>query len=223
MRRRIRAVLFDLDGTLVDSAPDLIATLAWLRRSEGLADVDYGPMRHLAAQGALGMIEAGFADRPDLDRSFLRTRFLERYAGHLWVESRPYSGVEEMLRGLVERDLRLGVVTNKLAYLAEPLLRAAGWSERLECVIGGDTAARAKPHPAPILEACRRLAVQPAEALMVGDDIRDIQAGRSAGSVTAVAAWGYLGPDSRPQEWGAHHVLAAPGEIQLKLNDNNEI
>ncbi|TVS12354.1 MAG: HAD family hydrolase [Wenzhouxiangella sp.] len=222
MSRRIRAVLFDLDGTLVDSAPDLLATLAWLRRSHGLPELqDYQSFRHLASRGALGMIEGGFADRPDLDRTRLRSQFLDRYAANLWVESRAFDGIEGLLQLLKARDLRLGVVTNKLAFLAEPLIRAAGWQDRLECVIGGDTAAFPKPHPAPVLEACRRLSVQPGQALMVGDDVRDIRAGLSAGSLTAVAGWGYLGPDDPPQGWGAHHVLARPTHLMEILESSD--
>lgn len=222
MRPRIRAVLFDLDGTLVDSAPDLMATLAWLRRSQGLADLEHVPPRYLAARGALGMIEAGFGDRPDLDRDALRKQFIEHYAAHLWVGSRAYEGVDEVLDGLVRRGLGLGVVTNKLGYLAQAVIRAAGWNRILSCVIGGDTTLRAKPHPAPVLEACRRLSVHPGEALMVGDDPRDIEAGRRAGSRTAVAAWGYLQPGSQPSEWGAQAVFQTPMEITNKVMEINE-
>lgn len=221
MRPRIRAVLFDLDGTLVDSAPDLMATLTWLRRSQGLADLENAPPRYLAARGALGMIEAGFDDRPDLDRDALRKQFIEHYAAHLWVGSRAYEGVEEVLHGLLRRGIGLGVVTNKLGHLATAVIRAAGWNGILSCVIGGDTTVRAKPHPAPVLEACRRLSVHPGEALMIGDDPRDIEAGRRAGSRTAVAAWGYLPPGSRPAEWGAQAVLRAPMEIEHKVLEIN--
>ncbi len=211
MTRRLRAVLFDLDGTLVDSAPDLFATLAWLRRSHDLPELDdYRAFRHLASRGALGMIEGGFADRPDLDRARLREQFMDHYRAHLWVESRAFEGIEPLLQNLKERDLRLGVVTNKLANLAEPLIRAAGWQDQLECVIGGDTANLPKPHPAPVLEACRRLGVHPGQAVMVGDDPRDIRAGLSAGSLTAVAEWGYVEPGDTPEDWGAHHLLARP-------------
>ncbi|MEE4637788.1 MAG: HAD-IA family hydrolase [Wenzhouxiangella sp.] len=212
--RSLRAVLFDLDGTLVDSAPDLLGALAWLRRRLDLPARDYGGLRHHASRGALGIIEAGFSDQPGLDREQLRARFLDRYAEHYWVESRPFAGVDAMLEHLRSEGLSLAVVTNKVWRLADPLVAAAGWKTLLPCVIGGDTAVRPKPDPAPVLEACLRLGVSPDEALMVGDDIRDIEAGRRAGCRTAAATWGYVAPGEDPRSWGADHLLGQPDEIQ---------
>jgi phosphoglycolate phosphatase len=211
--RTLRAVLFDLDGTLVDSAPDLLAALAWLRQSHDLPPLDYAGLRHHASRGALGIIEAGFSDQPGLDREQLRARFLDRYAEHFWVESRAFPGVETMLERLRRQRLSLAVVTNKVWRLADPLVAAAGWKTLLPCVIGGDTACRPKPDPAPVLEACRRLGVCPDEALMVGDDIRDIKAGRTAGCQTAAATWGYVAPGQDPRSWDADHLLAHPEDI----------
>ncbi len=211
--RIIRAVLFDLDGTLVDSAPDLLAALAWLREVRGLAPLDYSLLRHHASRGALGIIEAGFSDQPGLDRERLRAEFLDRYARHFWVESRPFEGIETMLRQLHSDKLALAVVTNKVARLAVPLVAAAGWKSMLDCVIGGDTAPSPKPHPAPVLEACRRLGVHPGDAIMVGDDIRDIEAGRRAGCLTAAASWGYVAPGQDPRQWGADHLLTHPHQV----------
>lgn len=216
--RTLRAVLLDLDGTLVDSAPDLLAALAWLRQIHGLPALDYADLRHHASRGALGIIEAGFSDQPALDRDQLRLQFLERYAQRFWVESRAFAGIESMLQQLRAQGLALAVVTNKVWRLAAPLVEAAGWDEVLPCVIGGDTASRPKPDPAPVLEACRRLDVSPAEALMVGDDVRDIEAGRSAGCRTAAATWGYVAPGQDPKSWGADHLLAHPEEILKVIN-----
>lgn len=221
--RTIRAVLFDLDGTLVDSAPDLFAALAWLRADHGLPALQYQALRHYASRGAMGMIEAGFADQPGLDRELLRERFLEFYAGNLWVHSRPFEGVERALDELREAGLGLAVVTNKMFSLAQPLIRAAGWQDRFGCVVGGDTAARPKPHPAPVLEACRRLAVHPGEALMVGDDARDISAGSRAGSLTAAATWGYVAPGENPSAWAADGLLSDPSELLSIISYFNDL
>ena len=220
MTRKLEAVLFDLDGTLVDSAPDLIATVGWLRQQHGLAPIELSSLGHLASRGALGLIEAGFADRPELDRALLRAEFLEYYADHLWINSRPYTGIERLLDALSEHNMPAAVVTNKPTQLAAALIEAAGWRQRFGCVIGGGCTERPKPHPAPVLEACRRLGVRPTETWMVGDDRRDIEAGRRAGSLTVAAAWGYLAGDD-PAEWNAHQVLASPQDLHIFYMKNN--
>ncbi|MEE4295773.1 MAG: HAD-IA family hydrolase [Wenzhouxiangella sp.] len=213
--RELRAVLFDLDGTLVDSAPDLVGTLIWLREQYALAPIDHSQLRHHASRGALGLIEAGFADRPDLPRDALRQAFLARYAERLWQDSHAFEGIEVILHQLHSAGLGLGVVTNKVAGLAEPLIVQAGWSDLFGCVVGGDTTPFPKPHPGPVLEACRCLGVHPGDAMMVGDDRRDIEAGRSAGCLTAVATWGYIPPGQNPVGWDADHLLSDPSSILL--------
>lgn len=222
MLRRPQAVLFDLDGTLVDSAPDLVATLGWLRSRHQLRPIDLKGMGALASRGALALIEAGFADRPDIDRSLLREQFLRRYADHLWQESRIYDGVEALLDRLGSLGLALAVVTNKPKVLADALIQSAGWSGLFQHVVGGGCTALAKPHPAPVLEACRRLGVNPAEAWMVGDDRRDIEAGRGAGSLTFAAAWGYLAGED-PNSWGPHRVISTPRELHSIVNETNDL
>ncbi len=222
MARRLDAVLFDLDGTLVDSAPDLVATVGWLRQAHSLEPIELTGLAPLASRGAIGLIEAGFADRPDLDRGMLREQFLAHYADHLWVDSRPYAGVAELLDALAERDVPIAIVTNKPTLLAEALIAAAGWQERFGALIGAGCTAQVKPHPAPVLEACRRLSVLPTDACMIGDDRRDVEAGRRAGSLTLGASWGYLAGDD-PADWGADEVFSSPEHLQEFLMKYNEL
>jgi len=220
MARRLHAVLFDLDGTLVDSAPDLVDTVVWLRAQHGLDPIETSGLGMLASRGALGLIEAGFSDRADLDRAALREQFLAHYTRHLWVRSRPYEGVEPLLDALRERQIALAVVTNKPTALARAVIEAAGWQKRFDCLVGGGCTALPKPHPAPVLEACRRLAIAPGDTWMIGDDRRDIEAGRRAGSLTIAAAWGYLAGDD-PAGWNAHQIVSAPDELHSLLIENN--
>ncbi|HMA98495.1 MAG TPA: HAD-IA family hydrolase [Wenzhouxiangella sp.] len=221
--REPRAVLFDLDGTLVDSAPDLLGALAWLRDQHGLKPLEYSGLRHHASRGALGIINAGFQDRPDLDRERLRKDFLERYEQNLWIDSHPFEGIEDLLRVLCDRGLGLGVVTNKLEYLAKPLVAAAGWQDVFDCIVGGDTAPNPKPHPAPVLEACRRLGIHPSQAMMVGDDIRDIESGQRSGCITVAATWGYVAPGEDPSQWHADHLVDDPQKMNNLIIKNNYV
>ncbi|MGY6554505.1 MAG: HAD family hydrolase [Wenzhouxiangella sp.] len=221
MARRLKAVLFDLDGTLVDSAPDLVASLAWLRAQHGLPAGNLHELGQLTSRGAAALIEAGFADRPDLDRERLRQQFLAHYADHLWHESRVYEGIEVLLDAISERGLALAVVTNKLTALAQNLVREAGLAKRFGVLVGGGCTPLPKPHPAPVLEACRRLGVAPFETWMVGDDRRDIESGRRAGALGLAAAWGYLAGED-PYSWAAHRVLSTPGELQTMLEDQRD-
>ncbi|MCH8479098.1 MAG: HAD hydrolase-like protein, partial [Wenzhouxiangella sp.] len=153
----VAAVLFDLDGTLADTAPDLIGTLQVLRSRRQLPPLPESLLRHQASRGALGLLEAGFADQPGLEWRALRPEFLEHYAENLWVRSRPFAGIEAVLDALAEAGLVMAVVTNKPGFLTEPLLLAAGWDQRFACVISGDTVARSKPAPDPVLAACHRI------------------------------------------------------------------
>lgn len=186
-----KAVLFDLDGTLLDSAPDLVGSLNWVRRSEGMAPLPVSDMSQFASKGALGLLRAGMpAADPDRLEAW-RSLFLEHYAENSYRESRLYDGVPELLRCLADSGIPWGVVTNKIESLTIPIIKAARLQESIGCVVCGDTLAESKPHPAPVLFACRVLEVNPGEALFVGDDIRDIEAGQAAGTHTAAAHYGY--------------------------------
>ena len=211
-----RAILFDLDGTLADTAPDLAAAVNLLRTARGLAPTAYDILRPTASAGARGMIGASFGVTPD-DARFqeLRDGFLANYAAAMAVHSSLFPGVVELLAGIEAAGLRWGVVTNKPARFTDPLLPQIGLGHAA-CVVSGDTTAHAKPHPAPLLEAAARLGLAPEQCWYVGDDLRDIQAGRAAAMPTIAAGWGYCGP-VEPQAWQADHLLLQPLEILALL------
>ena len=208
-----RAVLFDLDGTLADTAPDLARALNALLVEHGRAPIPIEVTRPLTSSGARGMIQAGFGLTPgSAQYESLKTRFLELYGASICVETRLFAGIDELLRALEQREVRWGVVTNKLDRFTRPLLDALELTSRAACIVSGDTVARAKPHPDPLLHASRALALDPAACLYVGDDLRDIQAARAAGMPILAAGYGYLGDEGDPHEWGADAVIDHPLE-----------
>ncbi|MDD5388684.1 MAG: HAD-IA family hydrolase [Gallionellaceae bacterium] len=206
-----RTILFDLDGTLVDTAPDLAHALNVLRSRRGLAPLADSVTRPQASHGTQGLLRVGFGvSREQAAFSALREEFLEVYASHLTSHSPLFPGVAEMLASLEARGLKWGVVTNKPARYTEPLLDHLGLLARAACVVSGDTCAQPKPHPAPMLHACMLTASDPAECLYVGDAERDVAAAAAIGIPTLVALYGYLGKDDRPEAWGAHGFIEAP-------------
>ncbi len=215
--RSPKAVLFDLDGTLADTAPDLIGALGGLRAELGLPAIDPAPLRPVASRGAPAILAAGLPELTDTEREQLRQRFLDEYRAHCWTDSRVFNGIPACLDAIESLGMRWGIVTNKLEWLALPVIEQAGMRDRAGCLIAGDTAARPKPAPDPVLEACRRLAVYPEQTLFVGDDERDVIAGRAAGVRTAVAQWGYIAEDCDVSSWGADFSIATPTELELLL------
>ena len=207
-----RAVLFDLDGTLADTAPDLAAAVNLMRTERGLAPTPYELLRPTASAGARGMIGAAFGLTPqDAGYEELRVQWFNHYQAAMAVHSTLFGGVPELLAGISEAGMAWGIVTNKPARFTDPLLPQIGLSHAA-CVISGDTTGHAKPHPAPVLEAARRLGISPEHCWYVGDDLRDIEAGRAAGMVTVACAWGYCGP-VEPLQWGADYLLDTPADL----------
>ncbi len=210
----IRAVLFDLDGTLADTAPDLAAALNRLLAEHGRRPVSLERARPVTSSGARGMLQVGFGiDPQDSEYDRLKARFLDLYAERICAETRLFDGIAELLAALEGRGLAWGVVTNKPERFTVSLLEALELRARAACVVGGDTTERAKPHPEPLLHAAQALGVEAARCLYVGDDLRDVQAARAAGMQVVAAAYGYLGEGGDPRAWGADAVVAHPLEV----------
>ena len=206
---RPEAILFDLDGTLADTAPDLAQALNKLRLDRGLEPAPYASLRPYASAGARGLIGAGLGLTPEAEEyEALRIAFLGNYESAIAVHSRLFDGVPELLGQLDQAGIAWGVVTNKAMRFTDRLVPLIGLGHAA-CIISGDTTPHAKPHPAPLLEGARRLGKAPAQCWYVGDDMRDIQAGRAAGMATIAAAWGYCGSDG-PTRWNAHAIAESP-------------
>ena len=209
---RPQAILFDLDGTLADTAPDLAAALNKLRTERGMEPAPYASLRPYASAGARGLIGAGLGLQPDVDEyEALRVAFLDNYAAAISVHSRLFDDVPELLRRLEEAGISWGIVTNKAMRFTDALVPRIGLGHA-GCIVSGDTTPHAKPHPAPLLKAAQQLGISPSACWYVGDDLRDVQAGRAAGMTTIAAAWGYCGSDG-PAKWNAHAIAAAPLDL----------
>ena len=210
----IQAILFDLDGTLIDSAPDLAGTANDMRAARGLPPMPYAALRRMVGAGARGMMGVAFEVLPGHeDFEALRDEFFERYQKRLLQETRVFEAVPPMLQHLQKRGLPWGIVTNKSARFGQPVIEGLQLHVHSVVHIYGDTTPHAKPHPEPLLEAARRMNVDPRRCLYVGDDLRDIQAGQAAGMRTLAAAWGYLGAAAPIEEWGADAIVHQPGDI----------
>ena len=213
-----RAVLFDLDGTLADTAPDLAAAVNWLRTERGLDPSPYAILRPTASAGARGMIGAAFGLKPGDDGyEELRVQWFERYQSAMAVHTTLFDGIVELLDGIHAAGMAWGIVTNKPMRFTDPLVPQIGLGHA-DCIVSGDTTPHAKPHPAPLLEAARRLGIEPADCWYVGDDLRDIEAGKAAGMVTVGCNWGYCGSVA-PSEWGADYLLDTPQHLLALLRE----
>lgn len=211
MTRRADVILFDLDGTLVDSAPDLAGAANDLRIARGLTPLALADLRPMVGAGARGMVGLAFGVTPgEPDYEGLKTDFLDTYAARLLQDTRVFDLMAPVLDALDLQGLRWGIVTNKVLRLAEPIVRGLGLASRSGALVAGDSTPHSKPHPAPLLEAARRIGADPARCVYVGDDLRDVQAGRAAGMATLAAAWGYLGLGDPVHEWGADAVIERP-------------
>lgn len=210
----VAAVLFDLDGTLADSAGDLALALNRVRADAGLPPVPAAPLRAYASSGARGLLEAGMGVTPaHADYEPLRRAFLAHYAQCLAETTRLYEGVAELLDAIEARGLAWGIVTNKHARFTGPVVAALALAPRARVVVSGDTTPNPKPHPAPLLHAAAALTVPPDRCVYVGDDLRDVEAGRAAGMATIVAGYGYMGQSGDPAQWPATGWIDAPLDL----------
>ena len=214
----IRAVLFDLDGTLIDTAPDLGYALNLQRNRHGLPALDNALIRPQASHGARGLLGVGFDLHPDDPHyGIMREEFLQIYSENICGHSVPFPGILELLSVLEAKNLAWGVVTNKPARFTEPLMSILDLAERARCIVSGDTCPHCKPHPAPMLVAAELCQTTPAQCLYVGDAARDIEAATAAGMPALAAAWGYLDSTDAPETWGAHAIIHAPAELLAYL------
>jgi 2-phosphoglycolate phosphatase len=210
----LRGVLFDLDGTLVDSAPDLAGAANRLRADHGLEPLPLELLRPMVGSGARGMVGVAFDVAPGEPRfEPLRDAFLAHYEAGLLQSTRPFDGVDQMLSALEAAGIPWGIVTNKAARFTTPIVAGLGLVKRAAVVVCGDTTPHAKPHPEPLWHAARAMGLAPESVVYVGDDLRDAQAARAAGMTMVAATWGYLGLGEPVHEWGADALVAAPSQL----------
>lgn len=210
----VQAVLFDLDGTLIDSAPDLAAAADAMRVARDMPSLPYELYRPMAGAGARGLLSVAFEIAPDHpDYPALVEEFLGNYEQSLTQRTQIFEGIPELLQALVSQGLPWGVVTNKVERFTLPLTRAIDLFDSASVIVSGDTTPHAKPHPAPLLEAARRIGVDPGRCVYVGDDERDILAGRAAGMRTVAATYGYLVPQTDVAQWGANATIHCGNEL----------
>lgn len=209
-------MLFDLDGTLVDTAPDMVAVLQDLQRDHGQAAISYDVARMSVSNGALGLIRIAFPDADEEQRSDLHQQYLRRYTANVCRQSAVFPGLEALLDRLDAASRPWGIVTNKPARMTDPLLNKLGLANRSACIVSGDTLKQRKPHPAPLLHACDLAGFDPKSTVYVGDAERDVEAGRRAGMATIAVSYGYVMADDDPESWGADRIAADTTEL-LKM------
>lgn len=219
MMKNVEAVLFDLDGTLIDTAPDFIWVLNTLRVEQGREALPEAVIRQQVSNGARALVTLGF-QLTEGEAGFepLRDRLLELYSQHLSVRSALFEGMNEFLLQLESRSIPWGIVTNKPSTYAEPLIENLKLAERCSCLICPDHVTHRKPHAEPLLKACEALQVSAPNTLYVGDHIRDIECGRNAGSTTVAALYGYIDQDDQPHNWNADHYVDEPSQLSELLD-----
>jgi len=207
-------IFFDLDGTLVDTAPDLGYALNLQRERYGLQALPLSEIRPFASHGSKGLLSVGFNLNPEDDRfADMRQEYLDLYDQVFTRSPVLFNGIEAVLGEIESRKMPWGIVTNKPRRFSEPLIQALQLHERVSCLVCGDDAPRAKPHPDTLLMACKMAGASPIDCVYVGDAERDVQAGRAAGMKTVIALFGYIDVADRPEEWGADAMIAEPGEL----------
>ena len=220
-QQHLKTVLFDLDGTLADTAPDLADALNAVLLNNGKDALPFEQIRPIVSHGGMALVSLGFGIEPEHPEfESLRQQLLQHYAGNIANKTRLFPGMAELLNSIESAGMNWGVVTNKPAWLTDPLLDALQLSQRAVSIVSGDTLAERKPHPSPLLYACEQAGSQGFECVYVGDAERDIVAGHKAGMQTIVALFGYIGTEDRPDTWGADVLLESPQEIRewLQLN-----
>ncbi|MED5610357.1 MULTISPECIES: N-acetylmuramic acid 6-phosphate phosphatase MupP [Pseudomonas] len=216
---QLRAVLFDMDGTLLDTAPDFIAVCQAMLAAHGRAPIDEQRIADVVSGGARAMVAATFDMDPEAPGfETLRQEFLDRYQDHCAVYSRLYDGMPELLESIERANLIWGVVTNKPVRFAEPIMRQLGLAERSAVLVCPDHVSNSKPDPEPLLLACSQLGIDPAQVLFIGDDLRDIESGRAAGTKTAAVRYGYIHPEDNPAHWGADVIVDHPRDLLAVLD-----
>ena len=220
MTSAVRAVLFDLDGTFADTAPDMARALNVIRQQHGLAALPLATIRPHVSHGARGMLDVGFGISPHHETFVaLRDAFYDEYQRNLCIDSALFDGVDSLVDTLAQHDIVWGIVTNKAARFALPIAEALGFAHRAACIVCGDTTAHTKPHPAPLLHAAALIGVNPAHTIYVGDDERDIQAAHAADMRGVVAAYGYIDANNDTEAWGAEFSIATPSDLTPLIFD----
>lgn len=210
----IKAVLFDLDGTFADTAPDLAAALNQVLVEESKPVLPFKTIRPVVSHGGVALIKLGFNfDEQHADFSRLKQRLLDIYENNISTLTTVFDGVNELLEVLENKHISWGIVTNKPAWLTDPLMLQMGFTHRAAIIVSGDTTKERKPHPEPLLYACQKINCQPSECLYIGDAERDIVAGNAAGMTTLTALFGYIEANDKPENWGADAMIQHPGDI----------
>ena len=213
-----KAILFDLDGTFADTAPDLAAALNHVRSLHDLPPLPLAAIRPQASHGSIGLLKLGFNVEPDAPNfAALRESFLDYYANHICVHTTLFRGMAQLIDTLEQRQLPWGIVTNKPHRFTLPLMQALGYAQRATCLVSGDTCARAKPYPDPLLKASELMSIAAQHCAYLGDDLRDVEAGRAAGMKTLIARYGYIAAQENLAAWQANGIINSPLELIAHL------